>query len=91
MAWLFNKKGFDKFLSSEEFVKLSRQGVEFTTAIDILKGKMDRVETEHRSLRAKINNHILQDPEIEEEIKKEKQESIKTGMFLADNGIPFHR
>ena len=90
MGWLFKKKELDKFLTSEEFKTLERKNVEFSSAIDILKQKMELTETNFRSIRGKLNHHILKDPEEEEKVApKEEEESetnIKPNVFLTPDG-----
>lgn len=89
MGWWFKKKKLDEFLTSDEFKVLERKSVEFSTAIDILKAKMDRTETENRSLRSKINNHIFHDPDEEKKTEKSETETnLKPSIFLNPNGDP---
>lgn len=98
MGWLFKKKDLDKFLTSDEFKTLEKKNVEFSSAIDILKQKMEMQETNFRSLRSKINCHISNEP-LEEERKPTKkgedaslefaegsENSIKPSIFARPDG-----
>jgi len=92
MAWWFKKKQLDEFLTSAEFKSLEKKNVEFSSAIDILKQKMDLTETNFRSIRGKLNQHILREPQEEEKVTPKEEEktenSIKPTVFLNPNGLP---
>lgn len=93
MAWFFKKKELDKFLTSEEFKTLEKKNVEFSSAVDILKDKVARIETENRSLRAKMNIMIHKYPEEEEgksakEEEEKTEKNLKASIYLSPDGHP---